>query len=236
MISTVKPTKLYELTGAEADRHFSPNCWRVRLALLHKGLPFETVPWRFTEKETIAFSGQEKVPVMTDGEQVVYDSWTIAEYLEQTYGDRPSLFGDEVGKALSRFVTEWVTTTINPVLFGIMVMDIYNHLHDKDKAYFRQSREAWLGMSLEEASGDRDQKVSLFRSNLAPLRATLKYQPFLAGQNLAWADYVVFSTFQWARCISSFPLLEADDLVFRWRERMLDAFDGHARQAKGYPC
>ncbi|WP_375505338.1 glutathione S-transferase N-terminal domain-containing protein [uncultured Nostoc sp.] len=56
--------RLYDLAGAEDDRRFSPNCWRVRLALLHKGLPFETVPWRFTEKETIAFSGQGKVPVI----------------------------------------------------------------------------------------------------------------------------------------------------------------------------
>ncbi|MBD0390319.1 MAG: glutathione S-transferase family protein, partial [Nostoc sp. C3-bin3] len=26
--------RLYDLAGAEDDRRFSPNCWRVRLALL----------------------------------------------------------------------------------------------------------------------------------------------------------------------------------------------------------
>lgn len=31
---------LYELAGADADRRFSPFSWRVRMALLHKGLSF----------------------------------------------------------------------------------------------------------------------------------------------------------------------------------------------------
>jgi glutathione S-transferase len=73
--------KLYELAGLEDKRCFSPFCWRVRFALLHKGLSFESIPWRFTQKEVIVFSGQEKVPVIVDGEKVIYDSRVIAEYL-----------------------------------------------------------------------------------------------------------------------------------------------------------
>ena len=40
--------KLYDLAAAEDDRRFSPYCWRTKMALKHKGLEFETVPWRFT--------------------------------------------------------------------------------------------------------------------------------------------------------------------------------------------
>ena len=99
--------KLYDLAGADADRRFSPYCWRAKLALAHKGLEVETVPWRFTEKDVIAFSGQGRVPVLVDGEKVVSDSWTIANYLEDTYPDRPSLFGGAGGRALARFVNSW---------------------------------------------------------------------------------------------------------------------------------
>ena len=53
--------KLYDLAGAETDRRFSPYCWRARMALAHKGLEVETIPWRFTEKDAIAFSGQGRV-------------------------------------------------------------------------------------------------------------------------------------------------------------------------------
>jgi hypothetical protein len=52
----------------------------------------------------------------------------------------------------------------------------------------------------------------------------------------AYADYAVFGCFQWARCISSFPLLLKDDPVWTWRDRLLSAFGGFAGKAKlGYP-
>ena len=35
---------LYDLAGAEADRRFSPFCWRTKMALAHKGLEVETIP------------------------------------------------------------------------------------------------------------------------------------------------------------------------------------------------
>jgi len=83
--------RLYDLAGEDPDRRSSPYCWRIRMALAHKALDFETVPWRFTEKEAIAFSRQGRVPVIVDGDRTVHDSWKIAEYLEEAYADRPLL-------------------------------------------------------------------------------------------------------------------------------------------------
>lgn len=40
MSATIK----YQLADADDQRCFSPFCWRDRLALLHKELPFETLP------------------------------------------------------------------------------------------------------------------------------------------------------------------------------------------------
>jgi len=50
--------QLYDLAGAEPKRRFSPYCWRIEMALMHIGLSFETIPWRFTDKDATAFSGQ----------------------------------------------------------------------------------------------------------------------------------------------------------------------------------
>src|SRR5215471_831458 len=83
----------YYLAGAEADRRFSPFCWRTRMALAHKGLVVETVPWRFTEKAKLPQPNAGRVPVIVDGDRVVHDSTAIADYLEEHYPDRPSLFG-----------------------------------------------------------------------------------------------------------------------------------------------
>src|SRR5271163_1336912 len=102
--------RFYDLAGARDDSRFSPNCWPVRMALLHKGLPFNAIPWRFTEKDTIAFSGQALVPVIVDGSQVVFEKWAIAEYLEDAYPQTLSLFNGEGGRALAFFVTNWSAT------------------------------------------------------------------------------------------------------------------------------
>jgi glutathione S-transferase len=45
----------------------------------------------------------------------------------------------------------------------------------------------------------------------------------------------VFGPFQWARAISPFKLLAEDDAIYAWREKMLDAFNGMARNSAGYP-
>ncbi len=71
--------KLYDLAGADNDLRFSPNCWRIKMALEHKGLVAETVPWHFVEKDAIAFSGQKAVPVLVDG-----DTSLIAGRLQDT--------------------------------------------------------------------------------------------------------------------------------------------------------
>lgn len=40
-----------------------------------------------------------QVPIIQDGDKTVNDSFAIAQYLERTYPDRPSLFGGPGGAA-----------------------------------------------------------------------------------------------------------------------------------------
>ena len=227
--------QLYDLAGAEPERRFSPYCWRIKLALMHKSLPFDTIPWRFTDKEAIAFSGQGRVPVLVDGDHIVFDSWTIATYLEGTYADRPSLFRGEGGRAVTRFVNAWADGVLVGGILRLIVTDILAHLDEKDRAYFRETREKRLGAVLEAVSADRETNVLAFRKTLDPIRTVLAAQPYLGGEIPAYADYAVFGCFQWARCISPFPLLLKDDAVWSWRDRLLSAFGGFAAKALGYP-
>ncbi|WP_315827641.1 MULTISPECIES: glutathione S-transferase family protein [unclassified Bradyrhizobium] len=227
--------KLYELVGTDAGRPFSPFCWRTRMALAHKGLSADTIPWRFTEKSAIAPHGSEKVPVMLDGDRAVADSWAIANYLEDTYPDRPSLFGGAGGRAMARFLNAWGDIAIVGGIFPLIIADIPKILAAEDADYFRKSREARFGKSLEEVMASRDQAVIGFRRSLEPLRQTLKTQAFIGGDAPDYADYIVFGGFQWARVVSPFRLLEENDSVHAWRERLLDAFDGLARKSPGHP-
>ena len=224
--------RLYELTGADARVQFSPYCWRIRFALAHKGLAVETQPWRFSDKDAIAFSGQGKVPVLVDGERTVSDSWAIAEYLEQQYPDRPSLFGEDTNHALTRFINNWTDGAVHPPLARLLLPDIYNILAEEDRNYFRTTREAALGATFEKLVSEREHWIEQFRAALLPLRRTLTTQPYIAGDTPTYADYIVAGTFQWARTCSAQTLLEADDPVATWLDHILDAHGGFARKAQ----
>jgi glutathione S-transferase len=226
--------KLFELVGTDQTRPFSPFCWRTRMALAHKGLSAESIPWCFTEKDAIAPHKSEKVPVLLDGETAVVDSWVIANYLEDNYPDSPSLFGGEGGRAVGRMMNWWGDVTVIAGMFPLIVADIPGHLKPVDAAYFRKTREARFGKPLEEVVAGRDKSVEVFRKALEPMRLTLKTQAWLGGEKPNYADYIVFGAFQWARVVSPFKLLAEEDPVYAWRERLLDAFDGMARKSPGY--
>ena len=227
------PIQLFELAGRD-DRRFSPYCWRTRMALEHKGLAYETVPARFTDKDLIAFSGQERVPVIRDGETVVSDSWAIAEYLEQAYPDAPSLFGGATGHGLAKFLNVWADRTLHLALIKLVIADIQDHLDPADREYFIESRSARFGKLPAEVQIRSEEDIKAFRGAVSTLRAAIEGQDFLSGNAAAYGDYIVFGAFAWARAISDYPLLKADDPVYAWRERMLDMFGGMPRKAPGY--
>ena len=81
---------------------------------------------------------------------------------------------------------------------------------------------------------ERAGKLAAFRDALEPVRATLGKQPFLGGEQPLYTDIIVFSFFMWARSVSRTQILDADDPVHAWRERMLDAFGGAGRRAVGF--
>jgi glutathione S-transferase len=225
---------LYDLAGADPDRRFSPFCWRTRMALAHKGLEAKTVPWRFTEKEALPQPSRGQVPVIRDDTRVVHDSTAIADYLEAQYPDQPSLFDSSRGRALTVFFQNWTDFIVLPSLMRFVALDIVAHCRPEDGEYFRRTREERLGSTLEAFVGDREAGLPSFRTSLAPLRRTVQRQNFLAGDAPAYADYVVFGGFQWARTISDFEVLAEDDSIRGWRSRMLDLFGGLARQAPAY--
>lgn len=224
---------MFDLAAAQADRRLSPYCWRVRMALAHKGLDVETVAWRFMDKAAIAPSGQGKVPVLVHDDKWLSESWDIATYLEQTFPDRPSLFGGPQGLALSKFYSN-LGDVMSGQVVRMVLLDIYDHLAEADQAYFRQTREERFGMTLEEVVAGREARLAPFRESLTPLRMTLKTQPYLGGEQPLYADYCIFGVFQWSRTISNFQLLEQDDPIAQWRSRLMQAYGGLAQSTPGY--
>jgi len=227
-------TSLYDLVGIE-DRRMSPFCWRAKLALAHKNIEFKIITMKFSEKELIAFSGQEQVPVLVDDGQTVYDSWEIACYLDDKYRDAPGLFAAESTRTMTRIFNHWFDEFVILKLFPLMVPDNFDVVHPEDMQYYTESRMAWLGKTREQLTADRDEeKFEEWRLTLEPIREHLRQQEFLGGASPLFADYIVFSMFMWARAVSPWPIIRSDDVLYEWRERMLDLYDGMARKSPGY--
>ena len=224
---------LYDLVF-DRDLRPSPYCWRTKLALKHKGLGWRDEPMGFTEKEKIAFAQSQTVPVMHDGTEVVKDSWAIALHLDKAYPDRP-LFPNDPVKAHTRFVNGWADAAIHSLIFPMVVGDMLEAVRPQDRDYVVESRGKRIGT--KDFAGfqqkARETGVTAFRQALEPARRVLREQPFLSGRAPAYPDYILFGSFLWPRTFArNLELLDKDDVVWSWRERMLDLFDGFGRKAK----
>lgn len=219
---------LYDLLF-DKDLRPSPYCWRIKFALKHKGLTWRDEPCGFSDKQKIAFAQSQTYPVIHDGTKVVKDSWAIVQHLDAAYPDKPLL----PDRAYAQFVNGWADTAVNVAIFPIVVSDLVDRVRPQDKAYIVESRGKRLGTTDFAAfqAQAREKGVAAFRAALEPARRVLKDQKFLSGGAPAYPDYILLGSFMWPRTLSPLELLEKDDVVYTWRERMLDQFDGFARKA-----
>lgn len=220
---------LYSLCGTDAGRPFSPHCWKVVMALHHKGLVFEERPLAFTAIPTVENGASKTVPLLRDGQELVSDSFRIAQYLEESYPDAPSLFGGPGGEAAARLVEGYAQHVVHGAITCIALIDIHDMLAPADQAYFRKSREERLGRSFEEMAAGREAAIAALPAALQPLRHMLSFQPFVGGDKPLFGDYILFGALQWLKITTGALHLPEDDPVNRWFERCLDLHQGVAR-------
>lgn len=106
--------KLYDLER-------SGNCYKVRLLLAMLGLEYERVRIDSAagETQTAEFkrlNPRGQIPVLVDGESVVWDSMAILVYLARRYGSEQWLPTDALGEAR---VMQWLAVAENELLYGL---------------------------------------------------------------------------------------------------------------------
>ncbi|WP_417420098.1 glutathione S-transferase N-terminal domain-containing protein [Halomonas sp.] len=220
---------LYDLCGRDERLRFSPYCWRVRMALAHKKLEFDTIAWRFEDKEALAFADYDKVPVLCDNEQIITDSFEIMRYLDKAYPESPVL-GEGVDYQRALFFKYFVERSVTPGLFRIVALDLLDAIHPDDRDYFRKTREARFGMPLAEVHNPEQGRQQLTQA-LAPVRDQLRSSPFIDGEAPSGADYLLFGSMMWAHTVSLESLAEPNDPVDEWFKRMLTVHGGVAGNA-----
>src|ERR1700733_6296050 len=221
--------KLYEL-ALQHGRSASPFVWRIRYALAHKGIPYETVYVGFTQIPGL-FGGKFKtVPILEHGSTVLNESWDIAEYLDRQFPDKP-LFNSPGEHSLVKFTDAWFIGEVLRKMFRVYVKDVHDAARPQDRGYFRESREKNMkGQTLETFTADRAAHLPAIRLALAPLRQYLQKAPYLGGAEPNYADYIALGGFYWAASAGTIPLLERDDPLRDYVTRGFDLYGGIARE------
>ena len=105
----------------------SPYAWRAQLSFEHKALPYELKVLSFAAGDTrkpefVALNPRHQVPLLVDGDFVLWESNAIVEYLDEAYPGRgaPLFPGDAKTRAIvRRFIEEvdnYYGKAIDPIL------------------------------------------------------------------------------------------------------------------------
>jgi glutathione S-transferase len=106
---------------------------KVRIALDEKGLAYEkvTVPWSLHHRyephhpDVIALNPKAQVPVLVDGEVVVYDSTLIFEYLEERYPHPPLYPRDVAERVRCRRLEAMADEILFPPIWNLIDVGFY---------------------------------------------------------------------------------------------------------------
>ena len=125
---------MYDLACANESVRFSPYCWRVKMALAHKGVNCDFKAWHFTQKDVLKPSGQGAVPVLVHQGEWIHDSWDIAVFLDAKYPNAPRLIPENESACL--FAKYFTEKCLHGPLFRLVLIDIISSLTPEDQKYF----------------------------------------------------------------------------------------------------
>ncbi|KZO93185.1 hypothetical protein CALVIDRAFT_540176 [Calocera viscosa TUFC12733] len=188
----------YDLLCAAPGECWSPHCWKTRMALQYKGVRFRTVWVSYPDIKSVVGHTQPgkdapTLPVIQHGSTWVADSWQIVQYLEAHFPSPPLLLPSIQS---THFFMCYCDYVLNPAMWQWIVPRVPAFLDERGGEYFVRTREAMLGISLEEAG--RGQTIYSLRAPLAPVAKNLKeYGPYIAGKQISYMDIILLGMLQW---------------------------------------
>lgn len=220
--------EFYELAAENTDIKFSPFVWRTRMALLHKGVEFESIAWQFKDRDT---KEHKTVPAIYDNGKMVSDSWEIAKYLDAQYPDKPMLMKDAEAEAHAQLVSNICNATLFGTAVSMAIYPVSQIIDDESAAYFIETREAKFGKKLVDVNNeDKDAAKATLAKGLGIFEATLGTSDYLGGDSPTYADYTLFGVLKWIDVVAYRPVDESTN-VGKWFDRISAMYDGDAAKA-----
>ena len=106
------------------EHPLSPYVQKVKIALGEKNVPFETrMPDILggSDLETfVALNPRLEVPTLVDGDEAIFDSTIIMEYVEERWPTPPLLPAAPAARARARMIEEVCDTYYEAINWGVM--------------------------------------------------------------------------------------------------------------------
>jgi glutathione S-transferase len=188
--------KLYE-------HPLSPYAQKVKLALIEKGIPFETaMPDLLSggDADFRAANPRLEVPVLVDGDTRVFDSTIILEYLEDKWPTPPMLPESPAARARARTLEEICDTQYEAINWGLFEIRV-----------FRRSE----GALADEMIARAGKQIAGLNAHL---ERALDEQDYFNGTSFGWADLAIIPHVN-AAAINGFSPLAGSALA-RWLDRV----------------
>lgn len=155
----------------------SPYSWRVLLALEYKQLPYESHELQFSKQEhkspqMLRMNPRGRVPVLKDGDFVVFESLACLLYLERKYPERP-LFGTSPEEAAT-------------------IMRVICEYQAYAEQYVTRIVSAVFLETLDEETEAVTRAMHLVAGEARTIEGRLSQCDWLVGEQPSAADFVVF--------------------------------------------
>ena len=224
---------------------------QLRTVFNYKGIPYRTEWVEISDIEPLSKklginpTGQRKdgspyytLPAIYDPSTgtAIADSFAIAEYLESTYPETPSVFPKE-SVALQKAFEPALVQNICPA-WPFVIPAVALKLNPRSEEYLRL-REISYGERVTVPTGDaRTKEWGKFKKGLdiahSYLVMTDKKGPYMMGDIISWSDLVLFSFLYFFKTIWGEDSVEWKDIVSwndgRW-EAHIDALQKYNTEA-----
>ncbi len=135
-----------------------PFCWKVRIALHELGLEFESVVLELGEMHPFvaANSPTQTVPVMVDGDIVIWESSVILDYLDRRYANGQLIPTNAAAEARVRLLQTYSDKVVGACLRDIVFEKRSKPERDWDGDLLGAAEDKWQACQswLEEQLGD----------------------------------------------------------------------------------
>jgi glutathione S-transferase/RNA polymerase-associated protein len=186
------------------EHPLSPYAQKVKIALIEKGLPFETAMPDLLSGGDTAFrdaSPRREVPALVDGDATVFDSTIILEYLEDKWPTPSMLPATPIERARVRTLEEICDTQYEAVNWGLFEIRVFGRAKGP-------LADAMIARAGEQIAGLN-----------AHLDRALGGAEFFNGKTFGWGDLSVVPHVNAAAGVNGFAPPAGSGLA-RWLDRV----------------